>query len=454
MLHVKNIVLGLVVCSPMIALAADDATPTAEKWTYNQCLDYAYSKNINLQQLILANQQDQATLEQSKAQWTPSLSFSTNQGFTNYPIGASNQSKNIYSGSYGLNASWIVFNGNIRRNQIKYDEMQQQISALGIDDYRYTLQTEILTRYLNILYAKEAITIAEDNLAVSKYQMERAETLMKSGKLSRVDYSEIESQYHNDKYSLTQAESSLSSAKLSLKTLLELNIASDFDVADIDFDDSELSAELPRKTDVYDSACSWMPSLQRYKLASEAQQYNIDIARGGYYPTVSLNAGVGTSSTVTSNNGSVGSSTTAYNGNVGTQMKNNLNEQIALNISVPIWDQKKTKTAVTKAKIAQLNADLDYQNAATTLSQTIENIYIEAENAQAQYESCTEKLKSAELTDELVNQQFTLGKVNTLDLLNAHSALISAQQAQLQAKYMTVLNKRLLAFYQTQQISL
>ena len=33
--------------------------------------------------------------------------------------------------------------------------MQQRISALGIDEQRYTLQTEILSKYLNILYAKE-----------------------------------------------------------------------------------------------------------------------------------------------------------------------------------------------------------------------------------------------------------------------------------------------------------
>ena len=84
----------------------------------------------------------------------------------------------------------------------------------------------------------------------------------------------------------------------------------------------------------------------------------------------------------------------------------------------------------------------------TSLSQTIESVYIDAENAQAKYESCAEKLTSASLTDELVNEQFAL------DLLNAHSSLLTAQQELLQAKYLTILNKRLLNFYQAQQISL
>ena len=228
---------------------------------------------------------------------------------------------------------------------------------------------------------------------------------------------------------------------MALKSLLELNITTDFDVAGIDFNDAEIAAELPRKTTVFETACSWMPALQRYKLAGEAEQYSIDIARGSYYPSVVLNAGVGTSNT-------------SGSGNLGTQLKDRLNEQISVTVSVPILDQKKNKTAVEKARIAQLNADLDYQEAVTSLSQTIESVYIDAENAQAKYESCAEKLTSASLTDELVNEQFALGLVNTLDLLNAHSSLLTAQQELLQAKYLTILNKRLLNFYQTQQISL
>ena len=325
-LHVKIFVFGLLAC-PSALMQAAESDNSAAAWTFSQCLDYAYSNNISLQRLVLDNQSDEVTLEQSKAQWQPTLGFSTTQGYINYASPSESQTANVYSGAYDLNASWTVFNGNIRRNQIKYDEMQQRISALGVDEQRYTLQTEILSKYLNILYAKEAIAIARKNVEVSKYQMKRAEALMNSGKLSRVDYSQIESQWHTDRYSLTTAETNLASAKVALKTLLELDITTDFDVADIDFNDAEIAAELPRKTTVFETACSWMPALQRYKLAGEAEQYSIDIARGGYYPTVSLNAGVGTSNT-------------SGSGNLGTQLKERLNEQISVTVSVPILDQK------------------------------------------------------------------------------------------------------------------
>lgn len=421
----------------MAAVAASDTT----EWTYRQCVDYASEHNIDLRKKRLEKETDNATLEESKAQWHPSLSFSTTQGFTNYARQQENTDRNIYSGTYGIDASWTVFNGNVRRNQIKADELQLQASQLGIDDYEYTLRTDILSKYLNILYYKEAIGIAQRNLEVSEYQMNRAKALMESGKMSRVDYSQIESQYHTDKYSVMTAESSLASAKMELKTVLELGIGTEFDIADTDFSDADVTTELPDKTDVFADACTWVPSLQQYRIAGQISDYNIKIAKGGYYPQISLNAGAATA------NNSGG-------GKFGTQFLDRLNEQVSLSISIPILDNKRNKTAVTKAKIEKLNSELDLEDALTTLSQTIESIYIDAVNAQSQYISCGEQVKSAQLSDELVNEQFRLGMINTLDLLNAHNTLYSAQQQQLQAKYLAILNMKLLDFYRTSEIDL
>lgn len=197
--------IGLTICIACTVTFAGTASDT-EGWTYRQCVDYANEHNINLRKLRLDKETNDATLEESKAQWHPSLDFATTQGFTNYLREQDNTDRNVYAGNYGLNASWTVFNGNVRRNQIKADELQLQAAQLGINDYEFTLKTEILTKYLNILYYKESVGIARQNLEVSNYQKERAKALAEAGKMSRVDYSQIESQYHSDKYNLTSAE--------------------------------------------------------------------------------------------------------------------------------------------------------------------------------------------------------------------------------------------------------
>lgn len=185
----------------------------------------------------------------------------------------------------------------------------------------------------------------------------------------------------------------------------------------------------------------WMPSLKMYNLEQQRSDYNIKVARSGYYPTVSLNAGVNTAN----NTGA---------GNLGSQLIDRLNEQISLNVSVPIFDNKKNKTAVALAEIDKLNAELDYENAVKTISQNIENVHIDAVSAKAKYEAGVVQLKSAELADELVNEQFKIGLINTLDLMNSHNTLLQARLSLLQAKYTAIFNFKMLQYYQTSQISL
>ena len=104
----------LMVCFTPAAFA--NTIPDAAGWTYKQCVDYALNNNISLRKLRLDKETDNATLYESKAQWHPSLNFATTQGFTNYARQQEDTNRNIYAGSYGLNASWTVFNGNARRN--------------------------------------------------------------------------------------------------------------------------------------------------------------------------------------------------------------------------------------------------------------------------------------------------------------------------------------------------
>ena len=115
---------------------------------------------------------------------------------------------------------------------------------------------------------------------------------------------------------------------------------------------------------------------------------------------------------------------------------------------------KQTKTEVAKAQVSRLNTIFDYRSLLNDVAQTIETAYLDARNSQAQYVSGKESVKSAELTDELTNEQFELGLVNTIDLLSSHNSLLTARLQLLQAKYMALLNLKMLDYYQHKGITL
>ena len=168
----------LIMAIPILQAQTVDSLTKLGSWSYARCVDYAKANNIKLQQSVLSKQSGLVTLEAAKAQWFPTLNAATTQGFTNYPSAVDGRNKNNYSGTYGLNAGWTVLDGGNRSNSIKKSQINDQINDLAIDEIYNNLETEILTDYLEILYAKESIEIAKQTLEVSKMQMERAEKLM------------------------------------------------------------------------------------------------------------------------------------------------------------------------------------------------------------------------------------------------------------------------------------
>ena len=76
--------------------------------------------------------------------------------------------KNSYNSNYGLNAGWTVWNGGERENTIKRNKLQTQISSLNTEDMFRSLETDMLSVYMNILYAKESIAIYEEAVSLAR----------------------------------------------------------------------------------------------------------------------------------------------------------------------------------------------------------------------------------------------------------------------------------------------
>ena len=181
-MNVRNLIIASVLFATPGIGAADTIPDT---WSYRECVDYAYSNNISLKKQLLTQQSGIINTEAANAEWLPTLNFATTHGYTNY----AKEGSNSYTGTYGLNASWNVWDGGRRTSNIDLNKVQNRIDSYSVEAVRNNLETTILKYYLNILYNREAVTIAENALELSKAQLDRATELMNVGKLSRVDYS-------------------------------------------------------------------------------------------------------------------------------------------------------------------------------------------------------------------------------------------------------------------------
>jgi outer membrane protein len=441
---------GLLILATMISLSMS----AQEKWTLRECIDYAMQNSITLKQAHLTKQTATETRKQSQAALFPSLSASSNQSFGYRPWQSSGMAtvsngtinssvtKTYYNGTYGINASWTLWNGNQNHNQVKANKLSEEQAELKIEQSANSIQEQIAQLYVQILYMNEAIGVNRESLEASKKNEERGQEMVNVGKMSKADLAQLSAQRATEEYNLVEAESNLANYKLQLKQLLEITGEQAFDVAMPTASDQQALADIPSVMSVYEQALTLRPEIKNTELALQASDVQLKIARAGYLPTLSMTGGVGTSSSSNNSNG------------WGEQMKTNFDASAGIGISIPIFDQRKARTAVNKAKIQHEQALLDQQDQQKKLYSTIEGFWLDAQTNQEKFRAATATVESEQQSYDLLQEQFNLGLKNVIQLMTGKVSLLQAQQSRLQSKYMSILKQQLLKFYQGETMNI
>ncbi len=428
-------------------LLSFSARVSARQWTLQDCISYALANNITLQKNRVSKYSAIEDYKQSKAALLPSLSASTSQNISynpwpeqgSYTVQGSKVQTNVdkfyYNGSYGINANWTVWNGNQNHNKIALNKLSVEQAALDSAQTANSLQEQIAQLFVQILYSKEAVKVNESTLETSKKTEERGKEFCKVGSLSKADLAQLTAQRAQDEYSVVQAQSSLADYKRQLKQLLQITDQEEFDVSADEPTDAMATTAIPSVTTVYDSAIQYRPEIQNALLGIKSSDVQIKLAKGQRMPTVGISASVSTN-------------TTSMNSNTwAKQLKNNLIGGAGFTVSVPIYDNRQTKTAINKAVLSKQNYQLDLQDKQTQLYSTIENYWLQANNNQEQYKSAKVNTESAQESYDLLQEQFKQNLKNVIELMNGKDKLLQAKQSELQAKYMAILNINLLNFY-------
>lgn len=428
--------LPILLCSLLLSgLRNATAQEASKTWTLQECLDYAYQNNIQVRQSRNNQLSGIEDTKQAKAALFPSLVASTTQSYTNYPSSEVTDN-NSYTGTYGITAGMTIFEGGKLRTAVKRQKVQNQMDALSVEESVNDIRIAIVQAYMQCLYAADAVRINRSTAEASKAQRDRAEEMLRAGSISRVDFAQLQSQYSSDEYQVVVAGSTLDNYKLQLKQLLELDIMEEMNPAVPGVKEENVLKALPPKNEVYETALKVMPQIRRGELGIEAAKLEEKSARAGFFPSISLSASVGTGHM--SNN----------DFESGSQIWNRFNENVGLTLNIPIFSNRKNRTAVNKAKIALNDSYLEWTSLQKELLRNVESAYLDAVSAQAQYLSAREKEKYARESYELTSEQFRVGVKNTVELITAQNEYSAAQQQVLQAKYLTLLSIELLNIYQ------
>lgn len=420
---------------------------TARSWTLNDCINYALQNNTTIQKNTLTRLSAIEDIKQSQASLLPSLSVSTNQSgsFTPWPESGratvtngyvqTSVDKVYYNGMYGVDANWTVWDGGKNINTVKLNKLAVEKAKLDSATTANSLIEQIAQLYVQILYSTEAIKVNKESLTTSKTNEERGKEMVRVGKMSKTDLAQLTAQRAQDEYNIVSSESTLKDYKRQLKQLLQITSDEDFDVTLPTTTDDMALTLIPLVSEVYALALENRPEIKSAQLGIDQSELNIKIAKAGKMPTVGLSASASTNT----------SSMSEYAWS--SQLKQNFALGAGVSISVPLFDNRSTKTSVNKAKLQQQEYRLTLKEEQQTLYSTIENYWLQANNNQSQFRAAKVSSESAQESYNLLQEQFRLGLKNIVELMTGKDNLLTAKQNELQSKYLAILNINMLNFY-------
>ncbi|AUC76557.1 TolC family protein [Olleya sp. Bg11-27] len=428
------------------SFAQDASTNTASKvWSLEDCITYAIENNITIKDAALNKSIAEIDYSKAKSSRLPNLFGSASQSFSSGntidPITSSYVTDQINSTNVGINSSMTLFQGNQISNQIKQNKLLLEQRVYLEEVEKNNIELNILEVYLQTLYSKESIAIAENNLEASEKEVLRAKARLDAGTIALSDYTEAQSQAATNKYNVIASKNDYQQYIIQLKQLLELSPLEDLEIETIDENMDLINLEID-KNQLYNNAIGFLPEIQASKLNIAANEKELDIAKGGFLPTLSLT-------------GSIGSGYTSINDNTfSDQFDVNFNQKIGLSLTIPIFNRNQTKAAVKTASINIEKAEIQKQNTEKEVYKKVETAYQNAVSAQEQVIAAEASKTAAEQSYKLAQKKYELGGLSTTDLVISQNTFTNAQQNYLQSKYLNILYHQLLQFYQGNDIKL
>ena len=451
----KKYLIILIVLFPLLSKAQEKLEAIQQKltetdpdqviWSLQDCIDYAALNNLTVLDAQLDASSAAVNYKQSKQQRLPNLTGSASEsysrGYSIDPITSNYVNQDIFSTSTSLNTSITLFQGSQLNNQIDQNALLLDQSALFIEEAKNNITLSLTEAYLQALYYKEAIAVAQNTLAGSQQESKIAKSRYDAGAIAKKDYSDALSQEASNNYELIQAQNSYEAQLLLLRQLLELEPETTFDIVDPDIDYNG-STLLLDKVDVYHNALNTLPEIAASKLDIDISEKDLEIAKGAYLPTLSLT-------------GSLGSGYTSIQDMSFTdQFDINFNQRLGLSLSVPIFNRGQTKANVQNAKINIEKANIALRTQEKELYNKVETAWRNARSSQEQLLAAEAARNAAKDSYELAQKQYEVGAINTTDLVLTQNTYSNAEQNYIQAKYLGILYAQLLQFYQGNEIKL
>lgn len=456
----------------MMLLAPGLSIAQTKKWTLKECISEALEKNIPLGQSEIADEINKVNYIQSKNNISPNLNFTDGHslyyGRSVNPVTGLYVKQNSSDNNPALTSTVTLYNGRKNFNLIKENKLAYDAGQLDIEQMKNNIALSVIADYLQVLYEYEAVKVAQYQANATSEQEEYTKRHVAAGNKPLSSLYQIEAQLAANRASVTAAENQLQLAKVALMQVMQMRITNDFDIEQPDDADVTPTPVLQSSIEIYNIAEGILPDVKSAKIKTEASMAALRVTKSETLPKLTLSGSLYSSysnlnkqlhtTEGTQNIGflkdnpseAVVSSvpvTTTSDYPFFNQISDNFGQSLALNLTVPIFNNLQYKNDMEKAKLAIRSAQLNESLTKNILRQAIEQAYTDQVTSCRNYLSTTQQLAYEEKYYNDIQKQSRQGMATMTDYTVAQNNYYGAQVSNVQAKYEYLFKTKVLAFY-------
>jgi outer membrane protein len=433
------------------------------QWSLEECIAHALENNTGVKQQHLQTLRQQNQLTMARLSLLPSLSGtgSWNMAFgraldqTTYEF-IDNQT--VISGQIYAGSNITLFNGLRTYNNIVKSRYELVAAGYDLELIKDNLTLNVTLAYLQILLSRELVSVAENQLELTRQQIKRISDMVETGGLTRGSLLDIQAQAAKEEMHLTAMRNNLDLSTLALTQLMDIESVDGFDiVTPLEVEGAkETGATNDSTTDIYSKALSYRPEILSAETRLRIAALNLRIARGGQSPKLTLSNAFSTGYSDARrrllNDDPLNPVYGYYS--PADQFADNINYGIGLSLSVPLLNGWQVRTGIKNAQLEVTERDYILEEARKQLYRDIQRAMADAVAAQKSFEAGEKALEALKEAFRYAEERLSVGLVTPAEYNTAKTNLLISESELLQAKYEFVFKTRVLDFYQGIPISL
>jgi outer membrane protein len=456
-----------------ISIVLAGLTSKAQVLTLKECIETAIKNNLQIKQMEWAAETDKANWQLSRGNMVPFLSsgisHGLNQGRNIDPFTNSYVDEQVKFANYSINTSVILWNGSNLRNSAKRDELAYKAGQMDVQQAKDNVTINVILAYLQVLNNEELLTLAKQQTAVTRQQVERLDILNKQGAILPSIFYDLKGQLSGDEVNEVNARNTLENSRVTLSQLMNVQFNAAMQLEKVQAELPQALADQPQQ--IYETAAKQLAVVKAAQLRQQSAAKELLAARGNKLPSLFFSGGVGTNyssaastlllagtNDVQTNNYVLvgGDKTPVYSSqnkytnqkiSYFDQWKNNVNSSVSLGIKIPILNGAQARTRISLSKMNEKRAGFELQTAKTQLQQSVQQAYLNMTAAYERYTKLQQQVSDYSESFRSAEVRFKAGVGTSVDYILAKNNVDRATGNLVAAKYDYLLRTKVLDYY-------